>query len=139
MYVQNYHKDQDGLSGSIPEGLSNLNKLKLIGLQKGFTGGILPSDLGRIRTLRVLDLDYNAFYGPFPTFAKSNSLQLLDINFNGFDGNLQFLRNMTNLKVAQLDNNFFVGSIPESLGDLSSLGKVYVPTFEDISFLYAYF
>ena len=110
------------MSGSIPEGLSNLKKLNLIGLQKGFTGGILPRDLGKISTLRVLDLDFNAFYGRFPTFVESNSLQLLDVNFNGFDDNLQFLGNMTNLKVAQLDNNFFVGSIPESLGDLSKLG-----------------
>lgn len=111
-------------TGHVPSEISLLTELTSVNVQRGKVQQI-PSQVLELKNLKNLDLDKNEIDGLFPVgnSTSMDKLLRLDINFNSFTGSLDFLSQFPNLEEAHLDNNAFNGTIPEGIGELSSLRK----------------
>ncbi|XP_074279794.1 uncharacterized protein LOC141605065 [Silene latifolia] len=87
------------ISGNIPEGITNLNNLKLLIMPNCKLTGSLPRDFGKLHKLEHLDLRSNRLEGTIPSSL----------------GNLSYLSDLI------LDDNILNGSIPPNLGNCQSL------------------
>lgn len=82
--------------------------------------GILPSNLGYIRTLNTLNLPSNLIQGTLPySFNNITRLQWLDLSSNSFHGSLPNISK--SILSFALRRNYLTGSIPERYSTLSSL------------------
>ena len=94
-----------GLNGPIPSELGSLSNLRLLQLWGNRLSGEIPPELGNLRNLYALGLSYNRLTGQIP----------------------HSLSNLTNLQYLWLYGNQFTGCIPETLrnvarNDLHRLG-----------------
>ncbi|KAF8040145.1 hypothetical protein BT93_B2388 [Corymbia citriodora subsp. variegata] len=115
------------LEGSLPPDLGvtlpNLVYLN-VGINQ-FTGPI-PASISNATRLMGLIIGANKFSGNVPTMEKLNQLQWISATLNhlgsGAQGDLKFLEsiNSTGLKVLAINYNNFGGTLPESIGNLSS-------------------
>ncbi|KAK0591380.1 hypothetical protein LWI29_000810 [Acer saccharum] len=109
----------NNLSGQLPENLSTiLPRLMNLDLSKNRFEGYIPSSMGELKRLRILDLSSNNFMGELPNAFISGcfSLEFLRLSYNNFHGNIfpEFM-NMTQLQFLFLDNNQFGGKIKDGL------------------------
>lgn len=76
-------------AGEIPLEIGNL-PLELLDMENSGLGGILPSSIYNITSLRSINLFNNKFYGSLPAKMCSSLpvLQYLDFRRNEFTGNL---------------------------------------------------
>ena len=56
----------NNLSGSIPESISKLNKLKILKLEFNELSGEIPQELGRLENLLAVNVSYNRLTGRLP-------------------------------------------------------------------------
>ncbi|KAL8494110.1 hypothetical protein ACS0TY_025048 [Phlomoides rotata] len=81
--------------------------------------GYIPSEIGALSFLTVLDLSHNSFGGPLPQqIASLQNLVHLDLSSNNFNGSLpESLSSLTHLEgTLNLSCNSFSGEIPASFG-----------------------
>jgi len=85
--------------------------------------GELPSSLGQLKHLEILELSFNKLYGPIPAqIGDLQNLKLLAFNGNGLNGTLpSSLGNLSNLTQLHLSSNYFSGELPESITNLEQL------------------
>ncbi|KAH7657210.1 Non-specific serine/threonine protein kinase protein, partial [Dioscorea alata] len=85
--------------------------------------GTIPSEIGRLHSLRLLNLSYNSFHGAIPAnLSHCSSLITIQLEYNQLTGSIPSeLGSTPKLKSLALDNNKLTGVIPRSLGNLSSL------------------
>ncbi|KAK1284464.1 hypothetical protein QJS10_CPB21g00347 [Acorus calamus] len=85
--------------------------------------GSIPSSLGKMTSLQVLDLSYNRLSGEIPQALTSNTpLVLLILSDNILEGDmLPKFSNMPHLIALDLHNNSFTGVLSRSLLDSPSL------------------
>jgi len=106
------------LTGTIPPELGNLRDLEVLGLyQNRLTGGI-PTEIGQLARLKVLDIGENRLRGGIPN-ELSNLTQLEEIwlNESQLTGEFpDFLADLTNLRRLNIGRNFLTGTIPATLG-----------------------
>ncbi|CAL9186502.1 unnamed protein product [Musa hybrid cultivar] len=98
-----------------------LNYLILHGNQ--YTGGILSSEILKLRSLMRLDLSRNRFSGILPVeITTMPKLKMLILAYDGFSGCIppEFGR-MAGLQLLDLSHNKLTGSIPPAIGNLTSL------------------
>ncbi|KAK9757147.1 hypothetical protein RND81_01G143600 [Saponaria officinalis] len=81
--------------------------------------GSIPSSIGDMMSLSLLNLSYNAFLGSIPhgIFSSLSSLQIIDLSSNQFSGEIEddlfiLASNLTSFNVS---NNGFTGKIPASI------------------------
>ncbi|KAF7848429.1 hypothetical protein BT93_L1952 [Corymbia citriodora subsp. variegata] len=119
--------DANQLEGSLPPDLG-ITLPNLVELNVGanqFTGPI-PASISNATKLTWLIIPINKFSGNVPTVEKLNQLHWISISHNrlgsGAQGDLKFLEsiNSTCLKVLAIHSNNFGGTLPESIGNLSS-------------------
>ncbi|KAK0592268.1 hypothetical protein LWI29_016109 [Acer saccharum] len=95
-----------------------LPRLVHLNLSKNSFEGSIPSSIGEMKSLKVLDLSSNNFSGelPKPFVSGCPSLEFLKLSDNNFLGEIfpQFM-NMTQLQFLFLDNNQFGGKIQDGL------------------------
>ncbi|KAL3751255.1 hypothetical protein ACJRO7_012125 [Eucalyptus globulus] len=88
--------------------------------------GPIPASISNATKLKGLYIPVNKFSGNMPTMEKLNQLQVISASFNwlgsGAQGDLKFLEsiNSTSLKALAIQSNNFGGTLPESIGNLSS-------------------
>ena len=90
--------------------------------EKGLTGQI-PAALGRLTSLRHLDLPANRLTGSIPVeLANLSNLESLTLWENQLSGTIPpWLGALTRLNVLTLGNNRFTGTIPPELGNIANL------------------
>ncbi|XP_021910711.1 probable LRR receptor-like serine/threonine-protein kinase At3g47570 isoform X3 [Carica papaya] len=95
----------NNLNGVIPASISNLSQLVLLELGSNFFSGYIPDTLGNLRSLRILNLHHNNL-----TAQSSDSPWSF----------LYSLGNCRQLRVIELSYNPLSGTLPTSIGNLSS-------------------
>ncbi|PQQ06520.1 uncharacterized protein Pyn_06538 [Prunus yedoensis var. nudiflora] len=131
--LQKFHMLDNKLSGRIPVTLSNLSQLTLLDLSHNNLEGEVPAELGMLKNLEILYFHSNYYLGggssgnsslSFLT-ALTNCSVLKKLHF----GSCSFKDNIPSsvgglskdLFYFNLFNNSIMGSIPDSIGNLSSL------------------
>ncbi|KAK3134711.1 hypothetical protein QOZ80_5BG0409770 [Eleusine coracana subsp. coracana] len=105
-----------GLIGRLPSGtLGRLKSLQVISLRSNRLSGSIPDDLFSLPRLRSLFLQGNLLTGALPAdiAGLSSSLEHLALSHNNLSGPVPFaLNNLMKLKSLMLDGNSFSGSLP---------------------------
>ncbi|KAL7219761.1 hypothetical protein ACSBR2_012762 [Camellia fascicularis] len=103
----------------IPEFIGMLKNLRYLNLSSASFSGEIPSLLGNLSDLNLLDL-YSEIYG-----LKTINLRwvsVLDISINSFNSSIpHWMFYLTRLRTLDLNSNHFQGQIPRYLGNLCNL------------------
>jgi len=126
--------DSNNVTGTIPfeiEEFSNIRYFIIEGAENsakyiegvGGLQGPIPTQLGSLKNLLFIDLNYNSLTGSIPSQIFSLSyLKILDLNDNKLTGILETeIENLNQLVMLSLDNNILSGTIPTQIGDLTEL------------------
>ncbi|KAL3738910.1 hypothetical protein ACJRO7_020312 [Eucalyptus globulus] len=115
------------LEGSLPPDLGvTLPNLVLLDVGINQFTGPIPASISNATKLASLEIVINNFFGNVPTMEKLNQLEWISISINqlgsGVQGDLKFLEsiNSTRLEILAINDNNFGGTLPESIGNLSS-------------------
>lgn len=94
-----------------------------LSLRDNGLSGSLPAALGNLEALQVLSLDRNGISGSLP--ASLGNLSRLALNRNSLTGAIPSqLGNLPSLSIIGLARNSLSGALPTSLGNLSGLTKL---------------
>nr|AAX93038.1 hypothetical protein LOC_Os11g07230 [Oryza sativa Japonica Group] len=108
------------LAGNISPSLGNLTFLKHLSLATNEFTGRIPESLGHLRRLRSLYLSNNTLQGIIPSFANCSDLRVLWLDHNELTGGLPDGLPL-GLEELQVSSNTLVGTIPPSLGNVTTL------------------
>ncbi|CAM0907890.1 unnamed protein product [Alopecurus aequalis] len=112
----------NSLSGVIPDSLSNSSLLSEIILSRNNLSGEIPASLFKSSKLVAVDLQWNFLSGAIPHFQKMDALQFLNLTGNLLSGTIPAsLGNVSSLRSLLLALNNLTGSIPETLGQIPNL------------------
>jgi hypothetical protein len=110
------------LTGTIPDSLMNLTKLKSLHLGSNFLTGDFPISIISskfAKSLAFINLGGNNFTGIIPpSLAQCENLQIISLERNSFTGPIPSELSKLNLGVLILTNNKLSGPIPDSIGNL---------------------
>ena len=105
---------QCSFSGDIPE--MNLPDLEVFDVSWQGLTGTLPQGISDSKKLRVLTASGNSFVGNLPDISGMNDLVFLELNDNKFSGGLyNDLQHIGSLEAIVLEKNQLTGTIPERL------------------------
>eukprot|EP00257_Ricinus_communis_P004434 XP_002517648.2 protein TOO MANY MOUTHS [Ricinus communis] len=112
---------ENGHVGSIPSELGNLTRLKVLDLHKNRLNSSIPVSLGRLVGLRSLDLSGNILTGSIPSLSFP-VLNVMDLSRNFLTGPIpSSLGSCQSLLKLDFSHNRFTGSIPDSFSGLREL------------------
>ena len=113
----------NGLSGEIPNEISELEYLEDLLIDFNEISGEIPESLGDLSRLELLILSNNELEGSLPnSIGNLSQLQWLLLNGNNLIGTIpDTLGQLENLNRLILSENNLSGEIPSSLGDLENL------------------
>ena len=116
----------NSLTGQVPSTLGLLASLTLLDLSINFLTGPIPSEIGNLQQLTQLSLFKNNLTDAIPAeFYDLASLEVVQLYENPLTGSLRTeLGNLTKLTALNLAKNFLTGSIPTELGLLSNLVNI---------------
>ena len=116
---QLYLFDND-LTGSIPVEFGNLRSLQILSLYDNDLSGGIPVEVGKLKRLRELLLDGNDLTGGLPTeLGALTRLESLYVRDNLLTGAIPTeLASLSNLAYLFLDGNSFNGCVPSGLRDV---------------------
>ena len=128
MRVSHLLLEQQGLTGSLPAALGDLDGLTQLSLLGNTLTGEIPSELGSLSELNWLLLRSNQLSGVIPSelgaLVKLNYLQLQS---NSLTGPIPpEIGRLVKLKELRLSSNQLNGPIPPELGDLSALENLVI-------------
>ncbi|KAL3694291.1 hypothetical protein R1sor_007942 [Riccia sorocarpa] len=110
------------LSGEIPSCIGSLGKLEVLDLSRNSLSGSIPTGIGSLGNLVHLDLSKNTISDSIPTsLGRLTSLQRLDFQQNKLTGSIPPIGSLKHLQDLNLANNSLSGPIPASIGNLVEL------------------
>ncbi|CAN4096521.1 unnamed protein product [Withania somnifera] len=112
-----------GISGELPSSIGTLSSLNLLDLYGCQFSGSIPDSVGNLTLIRQLDFSKNNFTNHIPsTISKWKHLTLLDLRSNSLQGDIpDVFSNLQNLVGLFLSNNSFTGPFPSSILSLKNL------------------
>jgi Leucine-rich repeat (LRR) protein len=124
-HVNSLSLASNNLTGVLPSQLGNLMELELLDLHSNNLTGSLPNELRNLSRLKYVFLNDNQISGGLPVDLEMlNKLEELNLSQNQLTGNIPpELGNMAALKSLSLGKNQLNGSLPVELGNLSTLDK----------------
>ncbi|KAF6255371.1 hypothetical protein COO60DRAFT_215437 [Scenedesmus sp. NREL 46B-D3] len=111
-----------GLTGTLPEALSELPDLSVLNVETNALMGSIPRQLCKRNNLTVLKLRSNSLEGVPQDLAQCSQLTQLDISSNRFEGPLPANMSWPQLAVLDASNNYFHGPLTDALYSLPVLG-----------------
>ncbi|MEQ9426339.1 MAG: FG-GAP-like repeat-containing protein [Cyclobacteriaceae bacterium] len=117
--------DGNGLIGTIPITIGDLNALVTLDLSGGFgLSGTIPTEIGNLSGLTKLTIFNQSLSGNIPSeIGNLTALQTLDFRVNQLSGSIPSeIGNLTSLSFLLLGRNQLTGSIPTEIQNLTSLG-----------------
>ena len=120
----------NGLSGSIPPELGQLESLVELDLLDNELSGSIPPELGNLSKLRSMSLGFNQLSGSIPPeLGNLTNLLQLGLGGNQLSGSIPSeLGSLTNLWTLNLGGNQLSGSIPPEFGNLANLVQLNLTT-----------
>ncbi|KAL0701459.1 hypothetical protein Bca4012_057581 [Brassica carinata] len=114
------------LKGVIPSSLGNLSSLTLVDLSFNNLIGQIPVSLEKLSRLTFVDLSFNNLVGKIPlSIGNLSRLTLINLSYNELVGEIPaVIGNLNHLRNLSLKYNHHTGVIPSSLGNLSHLIKL---------------
>ena len=124
--VNRLRLSRNNLTGWLPTELGSLASLSLLNLRGNVLTGPIPQELGGLANLRYLDLGANQLEGPIPAdLGNLASLYYLRLVGNTLDGGIpQELGGLASLQTLDLGRNSLTGPIPTELGSLANLEEL---------------
>ncbi|MBO1350644.1 MAG: putative Ig domain-containing protein, partial [Hormoscilla sp. GUM202] len=121
--------NKNKLSGTIPSSLGSLGNLQVLDLDSNSLSGTIPSALGNLSNLQYLWLHGNDLSGTIPSaLGNLSNLQYLWLYWTDLSGTLPpELGELGNLLELQLFWTDLSGTLPPELGDLSNLQELRLP------------
>ncbi|XP_072969581.1 leucine-rich repeat receptor protein kinase HPCA1-like [Typha angustifolia] len=122
-------------TGSIPPTIGNLSKLYWLDLADNMLTGSIPVSNGNTPGLDMLTrtkhfhFGVNQLSGTVPSKLFSSDMQLIHLllDNNNFSGSIPAsLGLMTTLEVLRLDKNSFTGPVPSNLNNLTSVAEMHL-------------
>lgn len=128
LYVIGLDLNQTGLSGTIPDSIRNLERLRRFKVWMNDHLGEIPTAFGDLKHLEYLILGQNNFVGTIPDLSGATSLKRLLFQSNDLTGTVPTsLCNLSHLRELDLSRNGGLsGTLPACLGDLPDLRYVKV-------------
>ncbi|THU71879.1 hypothetical protein C4D60_Mb04t06160 [Musa balbisiana] len=134
--LEELYLSHNNITGHLPPSIGNLENLQAMYLQNNFITGRIPATVGGLRSLRRLDMSSNSLTGNIPRGMGSLcNLEYIDLSDNNVAGELaDFIDGLSNcspplrLSSLHVSNNNLSGIIPPSLGQLSELSELYLPS-----------
>ncbi|KAJ7949537.1 putative Receptor protein kinase [Quillaja saponaria] len=107
---------------------TGLISIKNFIIQTTLLGGRIPNEIGNMRNLVLLALDFNSFYGPIPpSLANCSELSLISISQNHLSGPIPYdIGRLNKLTDMRLLKNNLSGSVPQGIGNLSALTTLHL-------------
>jgi Leucine-rich repeat (LRR) protein len=117
------HLADNNLVGEIPTDIVNLVNLQELDLHRNQISGTIPSAIGKLKDMKVLNLSFNKLTGSIPSsVCELSNLKDLELYMNRFSGELPSkIGDLKQLEILSLYNNDIYGEIPTSLYTLKSL------------------
>ncbi|XP_006663609.1 probable LRR receptor-like serine/threonine-protein kinase At3g47570 [Oryza brachyantha] len=125
--LDNLWLDRNNLQGIIPASIANLPKgLKVLILIQNQISGSIPSDIEKLSSLTVFQMDYNMISGKIPsTLVNLGNLSILSLSYNRLSGEIpQSIGKLVQLTKIYLQENYLTGQIPSSLSRCRNLVKL---------------
>ncbi|MCL7041774.1 hypothetical protein MKW94_029933 [Papaver nudicaule] len=112
-YLEILDVSRNYLSGSIPDSISALTRLRRLGFSGNSFTGELPASLGSLSNLEELYLDNNRLQGAIPeSFNGLTSLKRLELQGNKISGEFPELSALKNLTFLDASDNGISGKFP---------------------------
>lgn len=114
------------LVGTIPTSLGLLTKLTLLDVEENYLSGSVPSALGNLSLLRVLRLSKNDVNGTLPEeLGKLTNMKTLNIAGTQISGPVHsWLGNLSSLEYIWLQDTLLSGTLPSSLASFQRTKEI---------------
>ncbi|WP_419949432.1 M66 family metalloprotease [Candidatus Palauibacter sp.] len=124
--VERLDLEFNGLTGTLPPEIGDLDNLVYLRLPRNELSGSLPPELSRLPRLGSLELNANNLTGPIPShLGDLTRLWTLNLGGNQFEGSIPTeLGSLGGLQYLDLSNNRLEGRIPPELGGLIRLWRL---------------
>ncbi|KAE8801912.1 putative receptor-like protein kinase [Hordeum vulgare] len=103
------------LSGTLPSEIGNLKNLGVLDFASNNISGEIPASIGECQSLQHLNISGNSLQGKIPSSMEQlKGLLVLDLSSNNLSGSIpQFLGNLKGISALNLSLNNFEGEVPK--------------------------